>query len=64
MMVEGVRSAPAGLTGASKNTVAKLLVDIGTACDACLERNLRSRPCKRTQCDKLWCFVYAKEKNG
>jgi hypothetical protein len=44
------------LTGASKNTVAKLLVEVGHACAA-------YQPCKRVQMDEIWSFVYAKKAN-
>jgi IS1 family transposase len=48
------------LTGASKNTVVKLVVDAGQACAAYQDRVLRNLPCKRVQVDEIWNFVYAK----
>src|SRR5262245_58407871 len=48
------------ITGASKNTVAKLLVDAGTACAAYQDRVLRNLPCKRVQVDEIWSFIYTK----
>jgi IS1 family transposase len=51
------------LTGASKNTVTKLLVDAGRACAAYQDRVLRNLPCKRVQVDEIWSFVYAKSDN-
>ncbi|WP_338688964.1 IS1 family transposase [Bradyrhizobium sp. 26S5] len=48
------------LTGASKNTVAKLLVDAGHACAAYQDKTLRNLTCKRVQMDEIWSFVYAK----
>lgn len=51
------------LTGASKNTIAKLLIDAGRACAAYQDRVLRNLPCKRVQCDEIWSFVYAKREN-
>src|SRR2546428_6613681 len=51
------------LTGASKNTVTKLVVDAGRACAAYQDRVLRNLPCKRVQLDEIWNFVYAKEAN-
>ncbi|RAI43329.1 IS1 family transposase [Rhodoplanes roseus] len=51
------------LTGASKNTVTKLLVDAGTACAAYQDRVLRNLPCKRVQVDEIWSFIYAKQAN-
>jgi IS1 family transposase len=47
----------------SINTVTKLLVDVGIATADYQDRTLRNLPCKRIQCDEIWAFVYAKEKN-
>lgn len=64
MMVEGlsIRSITR-LTGVSKNTVAKLLIDAGTACAEYQDKTLRGLSCKRLQCDEIWSFVGVKEKN-
>jgi IS1 family transposase len=51
------------LTGASKNTVAKLLVSAGHACAAYQDKTIRNLPCKRVQMDEIWSFVYAKAAN-
>ncbi|NOT97034.1 MAG: IS1 family transposase [Nitrospira sp.] len=51
------------MTGAAKGTVLKLLVDLGKACAAYQDRTLRNLPCKQIQCDEIWSFCYAKEKN-
>src|SRR6202140_4433910 len=51
------------LTGCSKNTVAKLLVEAGHACAAYQDKALRNLPCKRVQMDEIWSFVYAKAAN-
>jgi IS1 family transposase len=51
------------LTGVSKNTVAKLLVELGAACTRFMNEAMVNLPCKRIQCDEMWSFVYAKEKN-
>lgn len=51
------------LTGCSKNTVAKLLVEAGHACAAYQDRALRNLPCQRVQMDEIWSFVYAKAGN-
>lgn len=45
------------MTGAAKNTVVKLLADVGTACAAYRDKALRNLPCKRIQCDEIWSFV-------
>lgn len=51
------------MTGVSKNTIAKLLVELGAACSKYLDENLCNLPCKRIQCDEIWSFVGAKQKN-
>lgn len=51
------------MTGVAKNTVAKLLVDIGRACTEYQDKAMRNLTCKRIQCDEIWSFVGAKEKN-
>jgi hypothetical protein len=64
MMVEGngIR-AISRMTGASKNTVVKLLVDAGTAFAAYQDKALRDLRCQRIQVDEIWAFIYAKQKN-
>ncbi len=51
------------MTGAAKGTVLKLLAEIGAACREYQDMTLRNLPCKRLQCDEIWAFCYAKEKN-
>jgi IS1 family transposase len=51
------------MTGVAKNTVAKLLVDIGAACTRYQDQAIRNLSCKRIQCDEIWSFCYAKQKN-
>ena len=51
------------LTGVAKNTVTKLLVDMGCACADFHHRNVRGVKVRRLQCDEIWSFVGAKKKN-
>jgi IS1 family transposase len=51
------------ITGAAKNTVVRLLVDIGAACSAYQNECLRNLPCQRIQVDEIWSFTHAKAKN-
>ena len=51
------------VTGASENTVTRLLVDLGKVCADYQGGALRDLPCCRVQCDEIRAFVYAKEKN-
>ncbi len=50
----------ARMVGVSRNTVTKLLVELGEACTAYQDKVLRHLTCKRVQCDEIWSFVYAK----
>lgn len=51
------------MTDVSKPTILKLLADVGKACTEYQDEVLRDLPCKRVQCDEIWSFCYAKEKN-
>ena len=51
------------MTGVAKNTIVKLLVDLGAAVTRYQDETLRNLPCKRLQCDEIWAFVGAKDKN-
>jgi IS1 family transposase len=55
--------ATARMAGVAFNTVLKLLPEIGEACENYQRRVLVNLPCKRIQCDEIWSFCYAKEKN-
>jgi IS1 family transposase len=63
-LVEGCSiRATVRMIGVSKNTIAKLLVELGTACSNYMNETLVNLPCKLIQVDELWSFVYAKQKN-
>jgi len=51
------------MTGVSKNTVSKLLIDAGKACAAYHEANVRDLKTTRVEVDEIWSFTYAKQKN-
>jgi IS1 family transposase len=51
------------MTGASKNTIAKLLRELGAACSAYQDKVFRNLKCQRIQVDEIWSFVGSKEKN-
>jgi len=63
-LVEGnsIRST-ARLTGAARNTITTLLVNLGQAVSAFQDRTLRNLPSTRIECDEIWSFVHAKAKN-
>lgn len=47
----------------SINTVTKLLEQAGEACSAYHDATVRNVSAKRIQCDEIWSFAYAKQKN-
>jgi IS1 family transposase len=49
--------------GVGKNTIARLLVDAGVACSAYQNTALTNLQAKRIQCDEIWSFIGAKDKN-
>ena len=64
MLVEGasMRSI-ARVADVSFNTVDKLLQAAGEACEEYHDKNVRGVKAKRVQCDEIWSFIYAKQKN-
>jgi IS1 family transposase len=52
------------MTGASKNTIVKLLVQLGAACSKFQDEQIRGIRAKRIQADEIWSFVGAKAKNA
>jgi IS1 family transposase len=63
-LVEGnsIRST-SRMTGVARNTVTKLLVDLGQACMQYHDKNVRNLTVRRLQCDEIWAYVGAKAKN-
>ena len=64
MLVEGnsLRSC-ARMADVSLNTVTKLVVDFGVACEKYHDEHVKNVRVRRLQCDEIWCFVGAKAKN-
>lgn len=64
LLVEGcsMRSVER-ILGCSINTITKLLCDVGAACAEYHDAHVRNLSCKRVQCDEIWSFVYAKQRN-
>ena len=63
-LVEGTSiRGTARICGRSKDTVMKLMVDVGKACMEYMDKALVNLPCKRIECDEVWAFCYAKKKN-
>lgn len=65
LLVEGNSlRATSRIVDVSINTVTKLLVDVGRACLKFHSQTVVHVRSKRVQCDEIWAFVYAKEKNA
>lgn len=56
-------NATSRVTGKSKNTILKLLAEVGSACAQYQDRVMRGLRCNRLECDEIWSFVGAKAKN-
>ena len=50
-------------TGASKNTVLKLLADVGQACALYQDQTMRKLTISRVEVDEIWSFIGMKQKN-
>ena len=63
-LVEGNSiNATCRMLGVGKHTVLRLLEDAGCACAAFHDANVRNLRVNRAQCDEVWSFIYAKQKN-
>ena len=64
MLCEGQSMrATARLADVSFNTVAKLLIDAGRVCADLHDELVQGVTASRIQCDEVWSFTYAKQKN-
>ena len=64
MLCEGQSMrATARLADVSFNTVAKLLIDAGKLCADLHDELVQDVTASRIQCDEIWSFTYAKQKN-
>jgi len=59
----GAVRATARITNTDKKTVLRLLAELGTACREYHDQHIWMVPSRRIQCDEIWSFCYAKEKN-
>src|ERR1017187_9499845 len=63
-LVEGnsIRST-SRMTGVARNTITKVLVDLGSACMAYHDEHVHRVKVRRLQCDEIWAYVGAKARN-
>jgi IS1 family transposase len=51
------------MTGVAKNTIVKMLAQVGEWCAQFQHDAMRNLTCKNLQVDEIWSFVYSKAKN-
>jgi IS1 family transposase len=63
-LVEGnsIRSTERML-GIHRDTIMRLLVEVGTGCAALMDEKMRELPCKRVQVDEIWSYVGKKQRH-
>ncbi len=63
-LVEGssIRST-CRITGTSKNTVLKFLIQAGQVCEEYQTQVFKKLPCRRVEVDEIWSFVHARKQN-
>lgn len=61
-LVEGnsIRSTER-MTDTHRDTVMRLMVEIGTGCEKLMDEQMRELPCKRLQVDEIWAYVGKKQ---
>lgn len=65
VLVEGNSlRATSRITGVARMTIEKLVRDLGAACEAFHNRTVKNLASQRIQCDEIWSFIGAKEKNA
>jgi IS1 family transposase/lambda repressor-like predicted transcriptional regulator len=55
--------ATSRVAGVARNTIDKLLIDMGEACAEYQDGALTNLGCRTIECDEIWTFNYAKAKN-
>ncbi|MEQ1902082.1 MAG: IS1 family transposase [Devosia sp.] len=62
-LVEGnsIRSVER-MTDTHRDTVMRLVVEVGTGCAALMDEKMRELPCKRVQVDEIWSYVGKKQR--
>ncbi|HXP77926.1 MAG TPA: IS1 family transposase [Stellaceae bacterium] len=62
-LVEGnsIRSTER-MTGTHRDTICRLLVEVGTGCHTIMNEKMRELPCRRMQVDEIWCYVGKKQR--
>lgn len=63
-LVEGnsIRSVER-MTGVHRDTIMRLSVRVGTACEKLLDEKMRNLPCEHVQVDEIWCYIGKKQRH-
>lgn len=63
-LVEGnsIRSTER-MTGVHRDTIMRLLVEVGTGCADIMDEKMRELPCRRVQVDEIWSYVGKKQRH-
>src|SRR6185437_1091938 len=61
-LVEGnsIRSTER-MTGIHRDTIMRLMVEVGEGCRRIMDEKMRALPCERIQCDEIWSYVRKKQ---
>jgi IS1 family transposase len=63
-LVEGnsIRSTER-MTNTHRDTIMRLLVEVGSGCHKIMDERMRELPCRRVQVDEIWCYVQKKQQH-
>ncbi len=63
-LVEGVSvRSTERMTGVHRDTIIRLMVQVGETCDEILDTMMRGLPCRRIEVDEVWCYVGKKQRH-
>src|SRR5919112_154753 len=49
------------MTGTHRDTICRLLVEVGAGCAKLMDEQMRELPCRRIQVDEIWAYVGKKQ---
>jgi hypothetical protein len=63
-LVEGnsIRSTER-MTGTHRDTICRLLVEVGDGCAKLMDAEMRELPCRRIEVDEIWAYVGKKQRH-
>jgi hypothetical protein len=51
------------MTGIHRDTIMRLLVEVGSGCSALMDTHMRDLSCRRIQVDEIWAYVQKKQRH-